>query len=100
VDQGAATKEAIADLLKWQAANPASDPAEGVKGLGLKMLTQAELDQIVDRHIEKSRKLVEEKGVNAFSSLMGSVMSEVRGSIEPKQVSETLKRKLAEKSAK
>ena len=99
VDQGAATKEAIADLLKWQAANPASDPTEGVKSLGLKMLTQTELERIIDRHIEKNRKLVDEKGVNAFSSLMGSVMSEVRGSIEPKQVSETLKRKLAEKSA-
>jgi Glu-tRNA(Gln) amidotransferase subunit E-like FAD-binding protein len=89
------TKEALVELLKWQSRNSHSDPKEGVKELGLKMLTERELEQIVDKHIEKNRRLVEERGAGAFSSLMGSVMSEVRGSIEPKIVTEKLKEKLA-----
>lgn len=95
VDEGTVAKEAVTDLLKWQAANLNSDPSEGVKKLGLRMLTERELEQIIDRHIEKSKKLVDEKGEGAFSSLMGSVMSEVRGSIEPKLVTDALRKRLA-----
>jgi glutamyl-tRNA(Gln) amidotransferase subunit E len=95
VDEERITKEAIADLLKWQAANLESQPDEGVKKLGLRMLTERELEAIIERHIEKNKKLVAEKGPNAFPSLMGSVMSEVRGSIDPGIVTETLKKRLA-----
>lgn len=94
VDEGVVAKEAVTDLLKWQAANVNSDPVDGVKKLGLKMLTESELEKIIDRHIEKNKKLVDEKGEAAFSSLMGSVMSEVRGSIEPKLVTDALRRRL------
>lgn len=95
VDDGTITKEAVADLLKWQAGDLTSDPKDGVKQLGLRMLTEHELEQIVDRHIEKNRKLIDERGEAAFPSVMGSVMSEVRGSIEPKLVTEMLKKRLA-----
>lgn len=100
VDEGTVAKEAIPELLKWQAKNPTLDPKEGVKNLGMHMLTKQELEQVIDRHIEKNRKLIEERGVGAFSSLMGSVMSEVRGSIEPKIVTEKLKEKLAKVASK
>jgi glutamyl-tRNA(Gln) amidotransferase subunit E len=94
VDEGVVTKEAVGDLLKWQSRNSRSDPRAGVKELGLKMITERELEEIIDRHIEKNSKMVEQKGAAAFSSLMGSVMSEVRGSIEPRIVTEKLKQKL------
>jgi len=95
VDEGAVAKEAVVDLLKWQGANLTADPVDGVKKLGLRMLSERELEQVIDRHIEKNKKLIDERGEGAFSSLMGSVMSEVRGSIEPKQVTETLRKRLA-----
>jgi len=94
VDEEVVTKEAVTELLKWQSKNPRSDPKLGVNELGLRMISEQELDQIIDRHIEKNRKLVEERGSGAFSSLMGSVMSEVRGSIEPKLVSEKIRERL------
>ena len=100
LDAGVMAKEAVVDLLKWQAANLTEEPQEGVEKLHLKMLTELELQQIIDRHIEKNKKLVSEKGLAAFSSLMGSVMSETRGSVEPKQVTELLKKRLAESIAK
>lgn len=95
VDEEVVAKEAVVDLLKWQSANLTADPVDGVKKLGLRMLSERELEQIIDRHIEKNKRLIDERGEGAFSSLMGSVMSEVRGSIEPKQVTETLKKRLA-----
>jgi len=94
VDEGAVAKEAVADLLKWQATNLNSDPRDGLKKLRLRMLSEKELEQIIDRHIEKNKKLVDERGEAAFSSLMGSVMSEVRGSTEPRLVTELLRKKL------
>lgn len=100
IDEGIVTKEAVTQLLQWQAKNPQSDPRQGVKEIGLRMINERELEQIIDRHIEKNKKLVEEKGSGAFSSLMGSVMSEVRGSIEPRVVTEKLKEKLTKASRK
>jgi len=100
VDEGIMTKEAVTELLKWQSKNPHSDSKLGVKEIGLRMISEAQLEEIIDRHIQKSQRLIEEKGSGAFSSLMGSVMSEVRGSIEPKVVTEKLKEKLAKLSKK
>lgn len=82
------------DLLKWQAKNPDSDPNDGFKALGFQMLSETELDTIIDQHLEKNRKLVEEKGSGAFPSLMGSIMSEVRGKTDSRLVTEKLKKKL------
>jgi glutamyl-tRNA(Gln) amidotransferase subunit E len=100
VEQGTVAKEAITDLLRWQAKSPNADPRDGVKELGLRMLTERELEQVIERHIEKNRKLIEDRGTAAFSSLMGSVMSEVRGSTDPKTVNEKLKEKMAQVSKK
>ena len=99
-ERGSVAKEAMVDLVKWQAKNPNSEPAEGIKSLGLKMLTEKELDEVISRHIEKNRKLIDERGQGAFSSIMGSVMSEVRGATDPKVVTDLVKKKLAGVAAK
>ena len=94
VERGTIAKEAMLDLLKWQAKNPDSDPNDGINALGFQMLSETELEIIIDQHLEKNRKLVEEKGSGAFPSLMGSIMSEVRGKTDSKVVTEKLKKKL------
>jgi glutamyl-tRNA(Gln) amidotransferase subunit E len=99
-DRGAVAKEAMVDLVRWQVNNPNSPPAEGIKSLGLRMLTEKELDEVVSRHIEKNRRLIDERGQGAFSSIMGSVMSEVRGATDPKLVTELVKKKLANLAGK
>jgi glutamyl-tRNA(Gln) amidotransferase subunit E len=95
VEQGKIAKEAMPDLLKWQAKNSDSEPNEGLRALGLQMLSEIELERIIDQHLEKNRKLVDEKGTAAFPSLMGSIMSEVRGKTDPKVVTEKLKQRLS-----
>jgi len=99
-DRGAVAKEAMVDLVKWQVKNLNLEPGEGIKSLGLKMLTEKELDEVVSRHIEKNRRLIDERGQGAFSSIMGSVMSEVRGATDPKLVTELVKKKLASVAGK
>jgi len=94
VDAGEIAKETMPELMKWQAKNLQAEPTEAIRSLGLRMLTQTELDSIIDRHISKNQKLVEEKGAAAFPSIMGSIMSEIRGSADPKVVTERVKVKL------
>jgi glutamyl-tRNA(Gln) amidotransferase subunit E len=95
VERGAIAKEALVDLLKWQVSHLNEEPEVGVQSLGLRMLTEKELEPIVDRTIEKNKKLLDEKGQGAFPSIMGAVMSEVRGRADPKLVTDIVKRRLA-----
>jgi len=98
VDIGTIAKEAMTELLKWQAEKIDLDPAEGVRELNLGMMPRSELEKIINQHIQKNEKLVIEKGSLAFPSMMGSIMSEVRGRADPKVVSEILKEKLSSAS--
>lgn len=100
VDEGKVAKEAIVDLIKWQTRNMGREPREGLKELGLHMLSEQELEAVIDKHIEKNRRLLAEKGAGAFSSLMGSIMSEVRGLTDAKMVSEKLKSRIANATRK
>jgi glutamyl-tRNA(Gln) amidotransferase subunit E len=58
------------------------------------MMTEGELERVIDSSMEKNKKLVEERGQGAFSSIMGAVMSEVRGRADPKLVTEIVKKRL------
>ena len=95
VERGSIAKEALVDLLKWQVSHLNEEPEVGVQSLGLRMLTEKELEPIVDRTIEKNKGVLDEKGQGAFPSIMGAVMSEVRGRADPKLVTDIVKRRLA-----
>jgi glutamyl-tRNA(Gln) amidotransferase subunit E len=95
VEDDSIAKEALADLLKWQVSHANEEPETGVQNLGLRMLVEKELSPIVDRAIQKNKRLIEEKGQAAFPSIMGAVMSEVRGRADPKLVTEIVKKRMA-----
>jgi glutamyl-tRNA(Gln) amidotransferase subunit E len=95
VESGSIAKEALVDLLKWQISHPNEEPEAGVQSLGLRMMTEKELQPIIERIIEKNKKLLDERGQAAFPSIMGAVMSEVRGRADPKLVTEYVKKRLS-----
>jgi glutamyl-tRNA(Gln) amidotransferase subunit E len=87
-------KESISDIIVWLSNHEGVTVMEAVDALGLGMLSQSELELIVDSVIEENRGLLMERGKNAFDVLMGLVMKWVRGKAKAEFVSKLVKRKL------
>jgi glutamyl-tRNA(Gln) amidotransferase subunit E len=94
VSSGTLTKEAIAEVFSWLAKNEDKTIQDATFALGLKMFTETDLEQIIDRIITANKHVIEKNGKNAFGMLMGIVMKEVRGKATPELVSKILKQKL------
>jgi len=94
VGSGEIVKEAVADVFVWLSKNESKTLQDAVDALGLRMLSKAELAQLVDRVIAENRQSVDQMGNKAFGMLMGVVMKEVRGKADPALVSALLKERL------
>lgn len=94
VGAGDVAKEAIPEILTWLSKNENAAVKEAIKDLGFAMISEKELEKIIDDLLRENEQLVKEKGVNAFGALMGSVMKKARGRIRAELVGEILKRKL------
>ena len=96
VDAGETAKEAIPDVITWLSKHESATAKEAVKSLGLAMISQEELEKMIDDLMRENRSLIEERKEGAFGPLMGMVMKRTRGRVKAESVSETLKRKLKE----
>ena len=99
VEAGRAAKEAIPDLLIELARTAGSPgtPGERVDAAIAKMapaVSMADVEAIVRRIVAEREAFAREKGMGALGPLMGVVMQELRGSVDGKVVSETLRREL------
>jgi glutamyl-tRNA(Gln) amidotransferase subunit E len=94
VGSGELAKDAIPTVFSWLSENTEKCVPDSITALGLKMLTQEELERIVDRVIVENKQLVGQMGQKAFGMLMGIVMKEVRGKADPGLVSELLRKRL------
>lgn len=94
VGSGKVTKEAVSDVISWLAKHNGAKVEEAVDALGLGILSESELERIVDSLIEDNRKMLAERGEKAFGILMGLMMSKVRGRVKAEVVSELVGRKL------
>jgi glutamyl-tRNA(Gln) amidotransferase subunit E len=98
VGSGELTKEAIPEVVGWLSKHEGKNIQEAISSMGLKILSKEELMKIVDNIVENNRKIVEERGMEAFGPLMSMVMKEVRGKANPALVSELLREKLKQLS--
>jgi len=96
VDAGETAKEAIPDIITWLSKQEGATAREAVEGLGLGMISQEELEKMIEDLIRENRSLIEERKEGAFGPLMGMIMKITRGRVEAESVSEMLKRKLKE----
>jgi len=94
IDAGKTAKEAIPEVMTWLSKHEVASVEDALKDLGLGMISEIELEKIIDGAIKDNEALVKEKGRAAFSALMGSVMKRVRGRADAELVSRVLKRKL------
>ncbi len=98
VGNGELTKEAVPEVVGWLSKHEGKNIQEAISSMGLKILSKEELMKIVDNIVENNRKIVEERGMEAFGPLMSMVMKEVRGKANPALVSELLREKLKQLS--
>jgi len=88
------TKEAIPKIVTWLSQHQDDTVENAMESIGLKMLSNEELDKIVDSAINRNKGLIEERGANAFGLLVGIVMREVRGKANAALVGELVKKRL------
>jgi glutamyl-tRNA(Gln) amidotransferase subunit E len=94
ISSGKLTKEALPEIFSWLSKHEDKGLQEAIDSLGLKVISEEELENIVDNAIENNKDLIERSGAKAFGPLMSIVMKEVRGKASPNIVSELVKRKL------
>ncbi|MCD6466021.1 Glu-tRNA(Gln) amidotransferase subunit GatE [Candidatus Bathyarchaeota archaeon] len=88
------SKEAIPEIVKWLTEHRDAKPMDAVKELGLIMISDEELEQIIDRYLNENRDLIAKKGLGALGALMGIVMRDLRGRVKPKRVSQMIREKI------
>jgi len=92
--RGRFSKEGIPTVLAALATGASSVDA-AVERAGLSSPPGEDLDGIVDRIVRANALLVQERGDDALSPLMGDVMREVRGKRDGREVAESLRRAIA-----
>jgi glutamyl-tRNA(Gln) amidotransferase subunit E len=96
IGSGKLTKEAAPEVCSWLSKNEGKTAQEAIDSIGLNMLSDAELEKVIDKVIASNKSLVEEKGTSASGPLVGLVMKEVRGKANATSVSEFVKKKLSQ----
>jgi glutamyl-tRNA(Gln) amidotransferase subunit E len=94
IDSGETTKEAIPEIVTWLSKHEGTTAKEAIESLKLTMISQKELERIIDELIERNKSLVEERGKGAFGPLMAMTMKKVRGRAKAEIVSGILKKRL------
>ncbi len=93
VEDGKITKEAVSDVLVGLCQEERS-PEETARRLNLIMLSEAEIEKIIDELISENIKIVEERGMGAMGPLMGKSMEKLQGKADGKLVNKFLKDKI------
>ncbi len=96
VGSGKTTKEATPEIITWLSKHEGATVKEALESLGLAMISQKELEEMIDNLIERNKSLVEKRGKDAFGPLMGMIMKKARGRVKAELVSEILKNRLEE----
>lgn len=94
MDTGQTVKEAVSDIVSWLAKNEGVSVKEALQSLGLSMLSEVELEKLVDELMKENKSLIEKSGKGAYGVLMGVTMKKVRGRANAELVAAILKQKL------
>jgi glutamyl-tRNA(Gln) amidotransferase subunit E len=94
ISSGNLMKESLSDVIVWLSKNEGKSVQEAIVGLGLKAVSADKLETMIEKVVADNKKLVQERGEASFSTLMGIIMKDLRGKIDPGQASKILKEKL------
>jgi len=91
VNEGVTVKESIPEVLEYIAENPDYSAKQALAKLGLEMLSEGELKNLITQVVKNSLPMIKGRGMNSMGPLMGAAMGKVRGKAKPKKVQKLLK---------
>jgi glutamyl-tRNA(Gln) amidotransferase subunit E len=94
LDSGSIAKESASIIFEKLIKKEAKTVDEAIKAAGISSISDEELGKGLDRIIDDNMAVVNEKGVNALSTLMGRAMAEYRGKADGQKINAMLKDKL------
>ncbi len=93
IDEGKTTKEMFPDIAE-KLAQKGGKVDEVLQQLGLKRINAEELSALVDVQVKENLDFIKKNPDRAFNHLMKRVMGQVRGRVDSKIVSQTVREKL------
>ena len=100
IENGEMAKEGFSEISSWLSNNPDSSLEEAMDLLGLKMLSDQELDYLLEKIISDNEEFIIDRGQSSLGFLMGVVMKSARGRVDASIVSKSLIEKIHEKIKK
>ena len=94
VGSGMLAKEAVPEVYAWLSQHEDKRLQDALDSLGLRMLTNREIEDLIERVIAENKATVEKMGARALGLIMGLVMKEARGKADPAIVGKLLKERL------
>jgi glutamyl-tRNA(Gln) amidotransferase subunit E len=94
IGTGQTVKEAAPDIITWLAKHENATADQAVQNLGLSLISQHEIEVIIDTIVKENKALVDKSGEAAFGALMGQVMKKIRGKADAETVVNALRKKL------
>ncbi len=94
VGSGGLPREALPELLKKLAENPARKVETVIQELGLEPPDQGEIEAFIEEIVKERRSFIQERGVGATGPLMGVVMKKLRGKAPGEKINRILREKI------
>ncbi len=93
VEEGKIAKEAVADVLVGLC-HKNDSPEDTARRLNLIMLSEEDVEVIIDELVSENVKIIEERGMGAMGALMGKSMQKLQGKADGKLVNKLLRDKI------
>lgn len=93
VEEGKIAKEAVQEVLVG-VCDGESSPEDAARDLNLIMLSEEEVESVIEGIISSNSEMVEERGMGAMGALMGKAMAKLKGKADGKLVNKLLRNKL------
>ena len=94
--KGKIAKEAFEEIFKELAKNPEKSAEQVAEEKGLTLLSEEEVEKIIDEVIQANLEVIKAKGLGAMGMIMGRAMAKLRGRADGKLVSSLVRKKIEE----
>ncbi|WP_370005717.1 Glu-tRNA(Gln) amidotransferase subunit GatE [Methanothermobacter sp. KEPCO 2] len=96
LEEGKVSKDALRDIVACMA-DDGLTAGEAAEKLDLLLLTEDEVEAVIDEIIELNHEMIQERGMGAMGPLMGQAMGRLRGRADGKVVNRILNSKIRER---